>query len=102
MPVALHRYIDLFPPSLQWVSWPPLAGALRFPTFIGVGSEEARLRAGLRPPLKLPVRFSRRQLSRRRAFLRCNRRNQSNQIYQPVGGEMIIKRRPESGIRRCK
>ena len=23
------------PPSLQWVPWPPLAGALRFPTFIG-------------------------------------------------------------------
>src|SRR5438552_8997502 len=22
-------------PSLQWVPWPPLAGALRFPTFIG-------------------------------------------------------------------
>src|SRR5579864_9620628 len=23
------------PPSLQWVPWPPFAGALRFPTFIG-------------------------------------------------------------------
>src|SRR5499425_2350404 len=22
-------------PSLQWVPWPPLAGALRFPTFVG-------------------------------------------------------------------
>jgi hypothetical protein len=22
-------------PSLQWVPWPPLAGALRFPTFLG-------------------------------------------------------------------
>jgi len=30
-----------------------------------VGSEEARLRAGLRPPPKLHVRFSRMQLSRR-------------------------------------
>src|SRR5260370_23514605 len=30
-----------------------------------VGSEEARFRAGLRPPLKLHVRFSRMQLSRR-------------------------------------
>src|ERR1700674_5752575 len=30
-----------------------------------VGSEEARLRAGLRPPLKLHVHFSRMQLSRR-------------------------------------
>jgi hypothetical protein len=32
---------------------------------IAVGSEEARLRAGLRPPLKLHVRVSRMQLSRR-------------------------------------
>ncbi len=32
---------------------------------IVVGSEEARLRAGLRPPPKLHVRFSRMQLSRR-------------------------------------
>jgi hypothetical protein len=30
-----------------------------------VGSEEARLRAGLRPPLKLHGRFCRMQLSRR-------------------------------------
>src|SRR6202790_4501768 len=30
-----NRYVRLFPPSLQWVPWPPLAGALRFPTFIG-------------------------------------------------------------------
>jgi hypothetical protein len=30
-----------------------------------VGSEEARLRAGLRPPLKLHVQFSCMQLSRR-------------------------------------
>src|SRR5215510_1961224 len=29
------RCVYLFPPSLQWVSWPPLAGALRFPTFAG-------------------------------------------------------------------
>ena len=35
VPVALPRYIDLFIPSLQWISWPPLAGALRFSTFIG-------------------------------------------------------------------
>jgi hypothetical protein len=32
---------------------------------IAVGSEEARLRAGLRPPLKLHVRVSRMQLSQR-------------------------------------
>ena len=55
----------LFPPSLQWVPWPLLAEALRFPTFAGVGSEEARIRASLRPPLKLHVQFSRMQLSRR-------------------------------------
>jgi hypothetical protein len=35
-----------------------------FGWFTGVGSEEARLRAGLRPPLKLHRRFSRMQLSR--------------------------------------
>jgi hypothetical protein len=35
-----------------------------FGRFIGVGSEEARLRAGLRPPLKLHGRFSRMQLLR--------------------------------------
>jgi hypothetical protein len=29
------RYVFLFPPSLQWVPWPPLAGTLRFPTFPG-------------------------------------------------------------------
>ena len=37
--------------------------------FIAVGSEEARLRASLRPPLKLHVRFSRMQLSRRPSSL---------------------------------
>jgi hypothetical protein len=36
-----------------------------------VGSEEARLRAGLRPPLKLHVQFSRMQLSRRFKLPRC-------------------------------
>jgi hypothetical protein len=28
-------YVHLFPPSLQWVPWPLLAEALRFPTFAG-------------------------------------------------------------------
>ena len=59
------RCVRLLPPSLQRVPWPPLAEALRFPTFIGVGSEEARFRASLRPPLKLHVHISRMQLSRR-------------------------------------
>src|SRR5579863_1391378 len=36
-----------------------------FGDFAGVGSEEARLRACLRPPPKLLVQFSRKQLSRR-------------------------------------
>jgi hypothetical protein len=36
-----------------------------------VGSEEARLRAGLRPPPNLHVRFPRMQLSRRHFDLRC-------------------------------
>jgi len=29
------RYVHLFPPSLQWVPWPLLSEALRFPTFTG-------------------------------------------------------------------
>jgi len=33
--VSFNRYVRLFAPSLQWVPWPPLAGALRFPTFLG-------------------------------------------------------------------
>jgi hypothetical protein len=60
-----NRFVRLLPPSLQWVSWPLLAEALRFPTFTGVGSEEARFRASLRPPPKLHVQISRMQLSRR-------------------------------------
>jgi len=37
--VSFGRYVRLFTPSLQWVPWPPLSGALRFPTFAGtVGS----------------------------------------------------------------
>ena len=40
-----------------------------FGGFFSVGSEEARLRASLRPPLKLHVRFSRMQLSRRPSSL---------------------------------
>ena len=45
----------------------------------GVGSEEAPLRAGLRPPLKRPVRFSRKPLSQR-----CRTRGQGrNQRDRP-------------------
>ena len=52
-------------PSLQWVPWalvPHLTGQL---LSIGVGSEEAPRRAGLRPPHKRLVRFSRKPLSQR-------------------------------------
>jgi hypothetical protein len=60
---------------------PPRTGRADFPhpaltqTLAAVGSEEARLRAGHRPPLKLHVRFSRMQLSRRLLLSGCNRRN---------------------------
>lgn len=30
-----NRYVRLLPPSLQWILWPPLAGALQFSTFLG-------------------------------------------------------------------
>src|SRR6516162_119546 len=45
------------------------------PRGTSVGSEEARLHAGLRPPLKLHVQFSRMQLSRRRKTSEMPRRN---------------------------
>ena len=51
------------------------SGLYRPPGSSLVGSEEARLRAGLRPPLKLHVRFSRMQLSRRLLASRGNRRD---------------------------
>ena len=41
-------------------------------------------RAGLRPPLKLGVQFSRTQLSRRRRSLRGDGRDHRNQIHKPV------------------
>ena len=43
----------------------PVTPAASPPGTVSVGSEEARLRAGHRPPLKLHGRFSRKQLSRR-------------------------------------
>jgi hypothetical protein len=69
-----------FPPLLLWLlfssrssspavfpdpSRPRLLGHPSFRRASGVGSEEARVGANLRPPLKLHVRFSRKQLSRR-------------------------------------
>src|SRR6516165_8301196 len=41
-------------------------------------------RAGLRPPLKLGVQFSRTQLSRRRRSLRGDGRDHRNQVHKPV------------------
>jgi hypothetical protein len=52
--------------------------------FIAVGSEEARLRADLRPPLKLQVQFSRVQLSRGLTLPGSKRGNQLNEVHQPV------------------
>src|SRR5580692_6730207 len=44
------RFVRLLPPSLQWVPWPPVSGALRFPTFVGVGSEVAHRVTQCWPP----------------------------------------------------
>src|SRR5215472_4012659 len=40
--------------------------------------------AGLRPPLKLGVQFSRTQLSQRRSFLSSDGRNHRNQVDKPI------------------
>ena len=86
--VAAPRVSGLFGPfqsplQLRSLALQPFAPA-KLPPFFAVGSEEARLRARLRPPLKLYVRFSRIQLSRRLMLPRCNRRNSLNQVHQPV------------------
>jgi hypothetical protein len=33
--LLMNRYVYLLAPSFQWVSWPLLSEALRFPTFLG-------------------------------------------------------------------
>src|ERR1035437_6487002 len=74
------RSVALSPAHQKQGPFPP-------PTLLGlhgVGSEVARLRAGHRPPLKLYMQFSRIQLSRRLTLPRCNRRDQLNQVHQPV------------------
>ena len=53
---------------LSGACFPPRGPSGWFPRFLGVGSEVARSRASHRPPLKLHVRFSRMQLSRRFSF----------------------------------
>src|SRR5260370_8723570 len=63
-----------FPLARPLPSIPSAAGCpTLFRNFSGVGSEEARLRAGLRPPLNLHVRISRMQLLRRRALAGCKK-----------------------------
>src|SRR6516162_526957 len=54
-------------PSVKPLPSSPSASAFPelFGDFSGVGSEEARVRASLRPPLKLHGHISRKQLSRR-------------------------------------
>ena len=56
-----------------------------------VGSEEAPLGAGLRPPLKRPVRFSRKPLSQR-CRTRVQGRNQRDQAYKPVFDDKLALR----------
>src|SRR5512135_3897156 len=60
--VPPHRWVD---PATKLGDWAPSLHA-HYRHFHAVGSEEARRSAGLRPPLKLDVRFSRIQLSQRR------------------------------------
>ena len=104
-PVGLHTLVSLPDFPLRDVKrlclvqaappitgWPPakteqqqpLRSSLHYRAFVAVGSEVARLRAGHRPPLKRYVQFSRIPLSRRLTLPRCNRRNQLNQVHQPV------------------
>jgi hypothetical protein len=71
-----------FPLASPLPSIPSATGRpVLFGDFAGVGSED---QAGLRPPLKLHVRFSRMQLSRWRGLRpQAQRRNQRNQADQP-------------------
>src|SRR3954447_15522885 len=49
-------------------------------------------RAGLRPPLKLDVRFSRIQLSRRRFLLSSDGRDHRNQVHEPIlAVELVVR-----------
>src|SRR5512147_1645068 len=60
--VPPHRWVD---PATKLGDWAPSLHA-HYRHFHAIGSEEARRSAGLRPPLKLDVRFSRIQLSQKR------------------------------------
>src|SRR6516162_205381 len=62
----------------------PSPGITRFQRCrVGGGALDCS-RAGLRPPLKLGVQFSRTQLSRRRGSLRGDGRDHRNQVHKPV------------------
>ena len=61
------RFVHLFPPSLQWVPWPLLAEALRFPIFIGtMGCKTAQ--PSVRASYGLPLVAHFLQTLRRRSF----------------------------------
>src|SRR5262249_14634445 len=60
------------------------SASLALPTSSPVGTEWSALLAGHHPPPILYMQFSRIQLSRRLTLPRCNRRNQLDQVHQPV------------------
>ena len=100
--------------AFRSVAWPLTSRCLRATTLVRsfalsrsprratgtVGSEEARLRAGLRPPPKLHVRFSRMQFSRQCAARGSNRRYQSDQVHQSILAVQHARRQPFPS-RRC-
>jgi hypothetical protein len=88
--VALRRCVYLFAPSLQWVRWPPLSGALPFPTFAGVESEEV----GLSPCLR-PLAQTARAVFPQAAFL-YGRRAGVRSVVMP--GTRLIKRMSPSSV----
>ena len=70
---------------------PPLAQSPGFHRASGVGSEEAPHGAGLRPPLKRLVRFSRKPLSQR-CRARVQGWNQRDKAYKPVFDDKLALR----------
>ena len=90
MYAVLCRYVDLFAPSLQWLPWPPLPGALRFSTFAGVESEEV----GLSPCLR-PLAQTARPVFPQAAFL-YGRRAGVRSIVMP--GTRLIRRMSPSSV----
>src|SRR5215469_17701210 len=85
---SLCHYPHLAPPtpchpSLGMVLLATPLAAPRQRCRVGGGAFETS-HAGLRPPLKLGVRFSRTQLSRRRSSLSGDGRDHRNQVHKPV------------------